>query len=451
MPFTPLKLLLPYQREVYSDPARWMAWVAARQVGKSFTAAARAVAWAMSAPRTDVLVASPSERQSYEAVLKCRQWSEAFGQAIADVLEERDAPGALMRSSTITYPNGSRIIAVPGKPDTVRGFSAHVWIDEFAFLDDPDATWKAVFPTVSNPLRGLKHMMVTSTPNGLSGRGARFARIVSGAPGNGWSVHTTTVLDAAPALGLDPEELRRAVDDEEAWRQEYMCEFADTSSTLLPYDLIAQCESASASCGPLPPAPGPLWVGIDFGRQGDPTVCWSLERDGGRLATREVLVLKATSTPEQWRVLRDRVRLAGRCCLDYTGPGVGLGDLAAEEFGEWKPERHEFGRCELCVFTPALKQLIFPRLRKAFEGREVSVPADTAVREDLHEMRQTVRDGRYTYTARRTAAGHSDRCTALALALRAAAAEAADFEPRGFGRRGGTARKGWKWRLRNGL
>ena len=111
----------PFQRKVYDDYSRFVAWLASRQVGKSFTGAARCVRRAHSQPKTDVLIVSPSERQSYEAVLKCRDWAEAFQFAIAEQIEERNAPGALMTSATIVLPNKSRIIAVPGKPDTVRG------------------------------------------------------------------------------------------------------------------------------------------------------------------------------------------------------------------------------------------------------------------------------------------------------------------------------------------
>jgi phage FluMu gp28-like protein len=42
------------------------------------------------------------------------------------------------------------------------------------------------------------------------------------------------------------------------------------------------------------------------------------------------------------------------------------------------------------------------------------------VREDLHAMQQVVTNGQYNYWAPRTREGHSDRCTALALAVRAA-------------------------------
>lgn len=422
---SPTDLLLPYQRAIFDDPSRFVAWLASRQIGKSFTGAARVVRKAMTQPKTDILVVSPSERQSYEAVLKCRDWAEAYTFAIAEQIDERDAPGALMRSSTIVFPNKSRIIAVPGKPDTVRGFSAHVWMDEFAFFEDPDATWKAVFPSISNPIRGLKDLFISSTANGKSGRGARFHKICTAAV-PGWSVHTTTIMDAAPALGTDTEALRLAIDSDEAWSQEYMCEFLDSSNVLLPYDIIALAESADASthCDPelfTGTAAAQLYCGIDFGRSNDPTVCWTLERVGDVLWTREVLVLRNTSTPDQQQALHHRIAAASRSCLDYTGPGIGLGDYLAKDHGKYDPVKHEFGKIELCTFTANFKRDIFPKLRRAFEAPvRVRVPVDVEVREDLHEMQQVVKNGEYSYTARRTAEGHSDRCTALALALRAA-------------------------------
>ena len=47
------------------------------------------------------------------------------------------------------------------------------------------------------------------------------------------------------------------------------------------------------------------------------------------------------------------------------------------------------------------------------------------MREDLHAMQQVVNKGEYSYWAPRTREGHSDRCTALALAVRAAGESAA--------------------------
>ena len=442
MSTSPLKLLLPYQREVFDDRSRFVAWCSSRQVGKSFTGAARSVMQAMTRDKTDVLIVSPSERQSLEAMLKCRDWAEGFRFAVAESLDERDAPGALMKSSTIVFPNKSRIIAVPGKPDTVRGFCAHIWMDEFAFFEDPAATWKAILPSISNPLKGLKTAFVSSTPNGKSGRGARFYRMISGEDSKSkWSAHKTTILDAAPHLGIDVQELRDAIDDESAWAQEYMCEFLDSSNCLLPYDIIALAESAEASthCDPAifeRESKAALYLGVDFGRTNDPTVCWTLERVGDVLWTREVLVLRDMDSPSQQAALDHRIRACRRCCFDYTGPGIGLGDYLAKDHGIHDPAAHKFGKMELCTFTAGFKRDIFPKLRRAFEAPvKLRVPIDVEVREDLHEMQQIVKNGEYSYSARRTAEGHSDRCTALALALRAASGpKGPTFKPRLFDR-----------------
>ena len=76
---------------------------------------------------------------------------------------------------------------------------------------------------------------------------------------------------------------------------------------------------------------------------------------------------------------------------------------------------------ELCQFTAALKGELFPRLRTAFEKQELRIPISRAIREDLHGIQRAVsQSGAITYRAAYSPDGHSDRCTALALALRAA-------------------------------
>ena len=241
-----------------------------------------------------------------------------------------------------------------------------------------------------------------------------------------WSCHVVTIAKAVEdGLPIDIDELRESLDDPIGWAQEYMCEFLDSSNVLLPYDLIATAESASAtvSCDPAIYLGNKLdlRLGIDFGRTNDPTVCWTLERVGDVLVTREVLVLRNMSVPDQMEVLRHRIKAARRVCYDYTGVGIGMGDVLVKEFGRWHPEGHEFGKIELCTFTTAFKRLIFPRLRQAFESPcRVRIPIDVEVREDLHAMQQIFRGTDYTYEAPHTREGHSDRCTALALALRAA-------------------------------
>ena len=139
------------------------------------------------------------------------------------------------------------------------------------------------------------------------------------------------------------------------------------------------------------------------------------------LWTREVLVLEKMPTPEQVEILRSRLKMAERVCLDHTGEGVGLGDFLAKEFGLYEPEAHRLGKIELCQFTAALKAELFSKLRMAFENRAMRVPMSAEIREDLHGVRRvSSAHGTISYRATHNEDGHSDRCTALALALRAA-------------------------------
>lgn len=438
---SPKVILLQYQRAWVDDRSRFKAGIWSRQTGKDFSSAAEIVETCLQTPKCPWLIAAPSERQSLETLGKVKEWTEAYKLAIADAITVREGthPEALLKSSEIVYANGSRVVAVPGKPDTVRGFSANVLLTEFAFFEQPALTWRAILPSITNPLRGgEKRMRLISTANG---KGDTFHKIVSEnyrGPGAEvttpldpkrkmqWAIHRTTIWEAiAAGLPVDGEQLREAFDDPEGWKQEYECEFLDGSNVLLPYDIIAHAESADALefCDPAfwDVAQGnPVVLGIDFGRTNDPTVCYALERVGDIWWTREVLAERGMSTPDQEKMLHKRIARASRVCFDYTGPGIGLGDYLVKAHGEWKPEQEKFGKIELCTFTAGFKREIFPKLRRAFEAPvKLRVPISIAVREDLHAMKQIVKNGEYSYAAPHTAEGHSDRCTALALALRA--------------------------------
>lgn len=426
---SPLDILLPYQRAVVDDGARFKIWLASRQIGKSMGLAAEASRDCAAKPGDMWVVLSAGERQALEFMEKAKQWAEAFQLVTADYFEEREHSEALIKSAEIRWGNGSRMIALPANASTARGYSANLILDEFAFHDDPDLIWRGIYPSISNPLKGQFKLRIASTANG---KGNKFFDLWD--KPNGYSKHRTTIHDAVAAGLADKsgktrerfvEELRAGLDDPEGWAQEFECEFLDGSNVLLPYELIALAESADATeaCDPaLFEAGGSrqLFLGVDFGRQNDPTVCVTLEKVGDILWVREVLVLRGVDTPDQREALFARVRAARRVCFDYTGPGVGLGDYLVRDHDEWKPEAHKLGRVELCNFSAAFKRELFPKLRRVFEApTKLRVPISRAVREDLHAMQQVVTNGQYNYWAPRTREGHSDRCTALALAVRA--------------------------------
>jgi phage FluMu gp28-like protein len=440
-PKSPRDLMLPYQLRWADDTSRWKFGLMARQTGKDFCSAEEGVRDCFmhekNGGKATWLIAAPSERQSMESLSKWREWTEAYNMAIADIREEREGGSeALLKSVTIVFPRGSRVIAVPGRPDTVRGYSANVLLTEFAFFENPEATWRAIVPAVTNPLRGgVKKVRLITTPNGIGNKAheiwsKNFKSEISNLKST-WSCHFVDIYTAVKeGLPLDIEELKAAVDDPEGWAQEFECQFLDVQAVLLPYELIASCESAEATAT----VPAGYWdtklqfsmdMGIDFGRSHDLTVCWSNAQLGDVAQTVEVLELPKMSTPEQIEILRPRLKRARRVCLDYTGAGIGMGDYLVQEFKEWKPAEHKYGKIELCVFTQPLRAELFSKLRMAFEKRSVRVPISRLVREDLHSInRVTTASGGVTYRAPHSADGHADRCTALALALRAGQGQA---------------------------
>jgi phage FluMu gp28-like protein len=421
---SPLDGLLPYQRKWINDEHRFKIGLMARQTGKSWTSALEAVRDCCERKTTWVCL-SAGERQALEWMLKAREHVEAFAVALAGYEETRDSSEALLKQAEIRWPNGSRLLAIPANPDTARGYSANLLLDEFAFHEDPDRIWRAIYPSISNPLKGVFKIRVVSTPNGL---GNKFADLwhKEGTGASAWSKHRVDIYDAQKSgLPVNVDELRAGLDDAEGWAQEYECQFLDAAAVLLPYDVIAKCESAEATIN-LPPEfwttpQASTFIGWDFARKRDLSVPWVVQRVGDVITSREMIEFRGISTPDQITAMRHRLRRATRVCVDYTGPGVGLGDYLVQEFGEFNPEKHQFGKVELCTFTNPLKVEIFSKLRMAFDSLKIRVPVNRAIREDLHSMqRVTTPNGNVTYKAPHSDDGHADRCTALALALRAA-------------------------------
>lgn len=438
---SPRNLLLPYQERWVADDARFKIGAWSRQTGKSFSTSCESVIDSLADPGTKWVCLSAGERQALEWLEKSKEWTEAFKAAIDDVVEDRDSAEALLKQAEIRFGNGSRIIAIPANPNTARGWSANVILDEFAYHEAPDAIWAAMFPSQSNPLAGtfkarvqamqkgesfdgIRRQMKLRVVSTFNGRDNKFFSLWDRRAQTGYSGHLVDIYQAIrDGLPLNVDELKAGLDDPEIWAQEYECIPADVSAVLLPYDLLATCESTEATTT-VPPdwfaAGKPFVVGIDFARKRDLSVAWTDELVGDVSHCREVLEMRSMSTPDQVDLLRPRIRAARRVCLDYTGPGVGMGDYLVKEFGEYNPEKDLFGKIELVNFTNATKVDLFSKLKMAFEQKRVRIPVNRSVREDLHSVqRVATSSGTVTYRAPHSDDGHADRCTAKALAQRA--------------------------------
>ncbi len=140
---------------------------------------------------------------------------------------------------------------------------------------------------------------------------------------------------------------------------------------------------------------------------------WILEDVGGVLYTRKVIKLKNMSKPDQEKILWPWLEVVARCCIDYTGLGIGWGDDAQRKFGKYK--------IETVTFTPHVKEMLAYPLRGRMEDRKLYIPCDPEIRADLRAVtKETTTAGNIRFTAERTQDGHADRFWALALAVHAA-------------------------------
>jgi len=405
-PFVPL---LDYQRQDVesNDRFRWCCW--SRQVGKSFTKSLRRVLRGIMRGRTQVFL-SAGERQSYELMLKARAHCKTL-QIASEMIRDPYFAHLRCKQLQIRLPNNVRIIGLPANPQTARGFTADVLLDEFAMHRDDRAIWAALFPCL---LRGDGELDVASTPKGKHNV---FYRLAS----NPLFGKSTVTLPEAIEQGLrvDYEQVRRSMDDESLFRQEFLCEFLDETTALLSYERIANCEephlAKAPDLGRLGAMRGDLFAGVDVGRRRDLTVIWLLERDGEVLVTRGVVELSNVPFRDQYERLGRflALRALRRCCIDAGGLGMQLAEAAVEDFGAHKVEP--------VTMTGAVKSQLAGALRIRVEDGSIRIPVDEAIRNDWHSVRRTVTAaGHIRFDAERTAEGHGDRFWAAALAVHAA-------------------------------
>jgi len=418
-------ILYPYQRRWIDDPARFKVGMFARQTGKTFTntleIAEDVLAHDVAGTRTRWVILSRGERQAKEAMdeglkLHLRAMGAAF-EAVEGDSGYRYEDGSSIKALEVIMRNGSRVTALPANPDTARGFSANVLLDEFAFHKDSRAIWKALFPVISKP--GLK-LRVVSTPNG---KGNKFYDLVTG-KNDRWSRHIVDIHQAvAEGLERDIAELREGCDDEDAWLQEFELQWLDESSAWLPYELINACEHDRAG-QPDAYTGGPCFVGVDIGARRDLFVIWVLEAVGDVLWTREIISRRRITFAEQDRLLDavfERYRVT-RCCMDQTG----MGEKPVED----AKARHGSLRVEGVLFTGPNKLTLATAGKESFEDRRIRIPlGDKDVRADLHKLQRVVGPtGSPRFVAESDAAGHADRAWACFLAVNAAAQPVAPIE-----------------------
>lgn len=430
---------LPYQQRWIQDESRFKIGMFSRQTGKTFSTGGECAddcfrGWAEDR-RTRWVILSRGERQAAEMMTEViKPFTKAFYEVYNTLVKggeptfeenefrapQEKGPDAVYKALEVGFPNGSRITALPANPDTARGFSANVILDEFAFHAKSREIWAALFPVIS---KGQQKLRVISTPNG---KGNKFFELMT-AQDSVWSRHVVDIYQAVQmGLDRDIDMLRAGMADEDAWAQEYELKWLDEASSWLDYDLISACESNSAGIPELYMG-GLCFVGVDIAARNDLFVIWVLEQVGDVLVTREIIAKRRISFAEQDALLAYvflRYRVV-RCRMDQTGMGEKPVEDAKRNHGE--------DRVEGILFSAAAKLDMATSLKESMQDRKTRLPAgDPVLRADLHSIKSQVGlTGTRRLVADGDSDGHADRFWAGALAVSAAEMEPMSYEYQG--------------------
>lgn len=205
-----------WQTDLLRTSAQEMILLCSRQAGKSTISSILAVHEANYGPPDPTLVLSPSLRQSKELHRKIRERCQVLGREVVAIETES--------TLELEMANGARIICLPGKEETVRGFSGVrlLVVDEASRVND--MLYQAIRPMLA--VSGGR-IILLSTPFGR--RGFFFREWTEGGPN--W--HRVKIL-ATECPRIDPawlEQERIRIGD---WwfHQEYMCEFIDVDDAV---------------------------------------------------------------------------------------------------------------------------------------------------------------------------------------------------------------------------
>lgn len=207
-----------WQADVLRDPAKQKILLCSRQAGKSTVTSFLALHEALFRPPALVLLLSPSLRQSQELFRKVREAYTALPQL---------CPVSEQTSLHLEFEHGSRIICLPGKETTIRGFSGVrlLIVDEASRVED--ALYQAVRPMLA--VSGGR-MVLLSTPFGK--RGFFHHEWFEG--GSNWHRTRITALDC-PRISKEWLEQERSNIGDFWFEQEYMCEFKETLDQVFSY------------------------------------------------------------------------------------------------------------------------------------------------------------------------------------------------------------------------
>lgn len=487
-------VLLLYQQRWVLDRSRVKIAVKSRQVGITWATAYEAVevaALAKSSGGSDFWYQTYAEPDALEFINDCAMWARALEQSFHIEDEELDEEESneyfvlpegekSIKIRSIVFDSGYRITALPHSPRKLRGKHGVYCLDEAAFHEDIRGALKAAH---AFRMWGGR-VIIISTHNGVESEFNKLIEDVKAGNQPSYSVHEIDIHTAC-SQGL----YRRickvlnedwSIEKEKAWiddllksdgaEEEFLCIPARSGGTyispavvmarmnggtvirykcdddfaLQDEDVRVAAVDAWLEAEVLPvlrtlPKDFPHYLGLDFGRSSDLAVTsiGYLQQNLHLMAT---LMLELTNVPyEQQKqiflaVVKNLPRFAFGC-IDATGNGGYLGEVALQRYGETK--------IEPCKINDPWYAETLPKMKARFDDGTITVPLDLDVKQDIGQL--SVINGVPKLPKKRLASvrpgvremRHGDAAIAIACLCRAATHQAPKIKYTKIEKRGG--------------
>ncbi|MBQ3641940.1 hypothetical protein II906_08475 [bacterium] len=464
MQFQQEDLLLDFWQDAYiRSMARFIAIVKSRRVGWSFICSLKGLIKALDPDRVGYTkqFVSYNEEDALEKISSAKQFYDSMPDCDAKkkLIVDNKSMLCFQDKNGITQ---SRLISIPCRPP--RGKGGDISLDEFAIYNAKmqKLVYDAALPVIS---RGGTIEM-GSSPLGKIGQ---FYDILTDKETYNYErynipwwfcrdlcIDVPTAVKVAPGLSTEERVATFGTkiiqkifqnNDYETFRQEYECDFIDSSESYIPLDLIyantpgkresdidlSLCEKMDdeeyweynrgidfqtykdldlAILNYRPDKHGDtLFLGFDVGREHDASVIFLIGRmpDGKK---RDFARIEMRNTPFQQQydtVLKAYKELPiyrGR--MDSTGMGYQLGEDLHKKLGD---------RLEKVIFTSEQKEIMAIDVKRGLEQREFLLSNDKEFHRQIHSIKRTSNGGKYFhYDAERNEKGHADSFWAWALA-----------------------------------
>jgi len=380
-----------YQQEFIRCDDQFRAVIKSRQIGFSFIAAADALIAAVAG--RNQLFLSASEEQALILMRYVEYWAEKM-----------DIVFAVNKDNEKRLSNGAIIKAMANNFRTVQGFTGDIWMDEFAWYQNPKKIWLAFVPSIG-AVKGRLTLM--STP---FEEPSLFHQIITDTLK--YHMFTRFRIDIYRAtedgLVFDLETMRDLF-DADTWASAYECQFVDDEASLFSIALIKACVDDTLSYFS-PSSKKTLFAGYDIGRTAHRSALAALvlqETNIYDLCTMEIYA--KTPFDEQRFTLKNFMNTypLAQIRLDRTGIGMDLAETMVKQYKQ---------RAKGVHFTASQKESMVLNLKKIFEDKTIRIPNDPLLIADIHSIKRKAGARGFLYDSKQNEHGHADRFWALALA-----------------------------------